>query len=121
MAFADPQSITVDSVAQSMPRISSGVGTGAFQSNDGTWKLSVSNQTGKRVRSLIRFDQTLWDTVAGISSPTGCSVYLVVDSPPRTSDATFTNDDLVKMAVGFLSYLSASSGAKVVQLIGQEN
>lgn len=45
MAFADPQSVTIDGTAISLPRVSSGVNAGAFKSNDGLTALSANHQS----------------------------------------------------------------------------
>jgi hypothetical protein len=44
MAFSDPQSLTINSVATSLPRTAFGTNSGAFTSGDGSVKLSISHQ-----------------------------------------------------------------------------
>jgi hypothetical protein len=120
MAYADPQSITVNAVAQSLPRVSSGVNTGAFSKDDGTYKLSVSHSYGKRTRRVIRLDasQIAADPLmAGVNVKANAAVYLVVDAPITG----YTNATLKQVCDGFLAFLTASSGAKVSQLLGGEN
>jgi hypothetical protein len=120
MAFADPQSVTINGVAISMPRIASGVGTGKFQAADTNTVLSVAHQSGKRVRHQIRIDSS--KIAADILTPDvnqkfSMSAYLVVDVPVYG----FVIADQALVVNGFLSYLTASSGAKVTQLLGGEN
>jgi hypothetical protein len=120
MSFADPQSVTVTAVAISMPRTSSGVKSGVFTAADGQSRLSVSHADGKRPRRTIRRDSS--KVAADPLLPTqnvklSNSVYLVVDAPV----AGFTNTELKQYVDGFLAALTASSGAKITQLLGGEN
>lgn len=120
MAFADPQSVTINAVANSLPRISSGVNSGAFQKDDGTVKLSVSHVYAKRTRRNIRLDHSKISTDPLNTAQNvkySMSAYLVVDTPPTgytVAEAKYVVDALV-------AYLTASSGAKVTQLLGGEN
>lgn len=120
MSFADPQSITINAVAVSLPRISSGVNSGTFSAADGLTSLSVSHAYGKRTRRVIRVgvskvspDPLLPAQNVKLSS----SVSLVVDAPV----AGYTNTELKQVIDGFIAALSASSGAKITQLLGGEN
>jgi hypothetical protein len=101
MSFADPQSVTVNAVAISLPRTSSGVNSGVFTSADGNSKLSVSHSYGKRTRRTIRLDSS--KVAADPLLPTqnvklSNSVYLVVDAPV----AGFTNTSLSSTSTALL-------------------
>lgn len=120
MSFADPQSVTINAVAISLPRTSSGVNSGTFTSSDGLTRQTVSHAYGKRTRRTFRLDSS--KVAADPLLPAqnvklSASVYLVVDAPV----AGFTNTELKQMADGFIAALSASSGAKLTQLLGGEN
>jgi hypothetical protein len=120
MSFADPQSVTINAVAISLPRTSSGVNSGVFTSADGLTRQTVSHAYGKRTRRTIRIDSS--KVAADPLLPAqnvklSASVYLVVDAPI----AGFTNTELKQMCDGFIAALSASSGAKLTQLLGGEN
>jgi len=120
MAFADPQSVTIATVANPLPRISSGVNNGAFASADGTVKLSVSHTYGKRTRRMIRLDTSKIAAdpfTVGQSNQVSMSVYLVVDVPKQGYTLT-EQSNLVK---ALTDYLSASSNARTTQLLGGEN
>jgi len=116
MAFADPQSITIDGTAVSLPRVSSGVNTGGFSSNDGNLKLSVSHQYGKRTRRQYRMDfqKIAADPLTSANVRYQGSVYLVVDQPI----VGFTVAELQKQIAGFLASLTAPQQTK---LLGGEN
>jgi len=120
MSFADPQSVTINAVAISMPRTSSGVNSGTFTAADGQTQLLVSHAYGKRTRRTIRLNSS--KVAADPLLPTqnvklSNSVYLVIDAPV----AGFTNTELKQAVDGFLAALTASSGAKITQLLGGEN
>lgn len=120
MSFADPQSVTVNAVPISMPRTSSGVNSGVFTSADGNSRLSVAHAYGKRTRRTIRLDSSKISADPMLPSQNvklSNSVYLVVDAPI----AGFTSTELKQYIDGFLAALTASSGAKITQLLGGEN
>jgi len=119
MAFADPQSITVNAVAISLPRTGSGINTGTFTSADGNTKLTVSNQYGKRTRRSLRFDLTKIAADPLISAQNirySMSANLVVDLPVTG----FTVAEAKLLLDGMMTYLTASTGAKLTQLLGGE-
>lgn len=120
MSFADPQSVTVNAVAQSMARTGAGANSGSFSHVDGTFKLDLSHQKGQtRTRRLIKLSQSKVTTDPYASDrniQVGMSAYLVVDIPAvgfSVTEQKYVVDALV-------DYLDASSGAKVSQLLGGE-
>lgn len=120
MAFADPQSVTINAVANSLPRTSSGPNNGVFTKDDGAVRLQVSHAYGKRVRRTLRIDHT--KIAADALQPStnarySMSTYLVVDVPVTG----YTNTEIKQIVDGLTGYLTASSGAKVTQLLGGEN
>lgn len=120
MAFADPQTITINAVATSLPRTSSGTNSGAFTSNDGTIRKSVSHAYGKRVRRTMRVDLSKVAADPLITNQNvklSTSVYIVVDHPV----SGFTVTELKQLIDGFIASLSASSGAQITSLLGGEN
>lgn len=120
MAFADPQSVTINGSAKTLPRISSGANSGSFATADQLDKLSVSHAYGKRVRHLIRLDDSKIATdplTAGQSIPVSMSAYLVVDVPT----VGYSQAEQKYVVDALTAYLTASTGAKVTQLLGGEN
>lgn len=120
MSYADPQSVTVNGTAISLPRTSSGPDSGTFFSSDRLYSMSVKHTYGKRVRRTIRLnwakDATDPLTPLQVSRPS-MSVIMTVDSPVyglSSAEQKYVVDALV-------AYLTASSGAKVTQLLGGEN
>jgi hypothetical protein len=122
MAFSDPQSVTISGSAATMPRISSGVNTGAFQTADGGVKMTIAHASNRsRARRTLRLDYRA--LVPDVINPevnriTTASVYVVVNVPEDGSMPLATQKGLVDALV---AYLTASSGARVTQLLGGEN
>lgn len=120
MAFADPQTVTINAVAQTLPRTSSEGHAGEFTKDDGLVQLKVSHQNGRRIRRLIRLDHSkvAADPFAtGVNVKYSMSVQLVVDVPP----VGYTIAEQKQIVDALAAYLSASSGARVTQLLGGEN
>lgn len=120
MAFADPQSVTISGSAVTLPRTSSGVNSGAFASSDGNVKLSVSDSYGSRTRRVIRLDHqkvAADPLVSGANNYYAMSTYLVVNTPK----VGYTVAEAKGVVDALVAYLTASTGAKVTQLLGGEN
>lgn len=84
MAFADPQSITVNSVAKSMDRIKSEGYRSEYAMADEEYKMVISHQVSKdRTRRMVRVDQrkAATDPLTSISTYKNMGVYLVIDEP----------------------------------------
>jgi hypothetical protein len=121
MAFSDPQTITVNAIAISLPRVASPVvNAGKFASNDGNTSMTIqSTSNGKRTRRSYRFDFAKVAADPLISAQNiryTNSMYLVVDQPITG----FTVAELKLQLDGMLAHLSASSGAKLTQFLGGE-
>lgn len=120
MSFADPQTVTIATVANTLPRISSGINAGTFQKDDGNVKLSVSHQYGKRTRRTLRLDYSKIAPDPLISAQNikySMSTYLVVDVPVTG----FTVTEAKVIVDAFTAYMTASTGARITQLLGGEN
>lgn len=120
MAFADPQSVTINAVAQSLPRTSNGVNSGVFTKDDGNVKLTVNHAYGKRTRDTIRLDHRKIAADPLISATNilySMSVYMVIDRPITG----YTVAEAKQIVDALTAYLTASSGARATQLLGGEN
>jgi hypothetical protein len=118
--LADPQSVTINAVANSLPAIARGVNNSSYQKDDGTVKLSISHQYGKRTRRTVRLDYS--KIVADPLVPTqnqkvSMSTYLVIDTP--LTGLTITEQKQIVDAL--TGYLTATSGANVTKVIGGES
>lgn len=121
MAFADPQSVTINAVAQSLPRVSSGTSSGVFQKDDATVKLTVSHNVGKgRARRMVRLDHSKIAAdvlLSGVNVRQNGSVWLATDFPEQG----YTVAEAKQIVDALTAYLTASSGARATQLLGGEN
>lgn len=120
MALADPQSVTINSVAVSLPRTSSAANSGVFTSNDGNVKMTVSHQYGKRNRHLLRIDHRKIAPDPLISAQNivhSMSFYVVADVP----ETGYTVAEAKQVIDGFVAALNASSGALFTKMLGGEN
>jgi hypothetical protein len=120
MAFADPQSVTINAVAQTLPRIGFSPNAGSFQKDDASVKLSVASEYKKRVRRTVRLDHK--KIAADPLQPStntqySMSVYVVMDIP----STGYTVVEQKQIVDALTAYLTASSGARVTQLLGGEN
>lgn len=118
MAFADPQSITVNSVAQSMPRIETNGTSAKYSKDDESYKLSISHQkvANDRIRSMVRVDQraVVPDPLTAVNDYETLGIYLVIDRP----SVGFTSTQVDYVVQGLKTWLSS---ANVVKLFGQES
>jgi hypothetical protein len=118
--FTDPQSVTINAVANSLPRISSGINSGSFQKDDTTVKLEISHQYGKRNRRLVKLTHSKIAPDPLISSTNirySMSINLVVDTPTTG----YTVAESKQVVDGLTAWLTASSGANITKLLGGEN
>lgn len=120
MAFSDPQSVTINAVANSLPRVGSGPDSGTFRKDDGNITLTVSHNYGKRIRRTIRLEHrkvAADPLVAAQNLNYNMACYLVVDVPA----VGYTVAEAKQIVDGLTAYLTASSGARTTQLLGGEN
>lgn len=117
MAFTDPQTITVNTVAKICNRIKSDGYKSEYLTADEEFKLTISHQSSKnRTRRMVRVDQRVVaaDPLTAVNEYKSLGVYLVVDEPEYGfSD---TEIDYVVQALG--TWLST---ANVTKLCGNEH
>jgi hypothetical protein len=120
LALSDPQSVTINAVANSLPRTSN-VGTSStYTKDDGTVILSIAHSNGKRNRRKagVKHNKFTADPyIPTANQKVGMEVYLVIDTPI----SGYTNAEAKQVIDGFLAYLSASSGATITKLLGGES
>lgn len=114
--FSDPQSVTLNAVANSLPRVSVGDRTASYVKDDETVKLTIGHSSTNRgrVRRQVRLDLTKVAAdpfVAGSSREVSSSVYLVIDEP---DDSAFSNTELLDNTKGLLSWLTDANVTKVI-------
>lgn len=117
MAFSDPQSVTVNAVAQSLPRVSSNGNASVYQKDDGSYMLTISRVVGKRRRYLVRLDtrKIAPDPLASANNlEYTAAVYFVIDLPK----VGYTNVELKDVALGLAAWLTS---ANLLKILGNEN
>lgn len=82
--LADPQSVTINAVATSLPRVSQGASQNLYTSVDGNTSMTTrQNKTATRFRREVRLSQqkVAADPISAVNKQIGVSVYLVIDEP----------------------------------------
>ncbi|DAD50943.1 TPA_asm: coat protein [ssRNA phage SRR6255733_6] len=120
MALPD-QSVTIGGTTTSLPRTGAAMNQGVFKSNDGLITETAShNVNGKRTRSLFRLDHRKVAAdpfLTGVNTEYAMSCYIVFDVP----NVGYTVAERKAVWDGLSAQLSASSGALVTKLLGQES
>jgi len=117
--FSDPQSVTVNSVAVSLPKISAGNMLGTYATPDGTYTLTISHANNKRERSMIRLDARKVSPSSidpTKNQPFSASVYVVNDSPlNKQGFAQVDQENLLKALAAYLT------PANITKFVGMES
>lgn len=111
--LADPQSVTINAVATSLPRTSQGVTQNVYTSADGNTSMTTKqNTTASRFRREVRLSQQkiAADPISAVNKQIGVSVYLVIDEP-RTG---FTDAEIGYLIDALKSWASSANYNKVL-------
>lgn len=119
MSYSDPQSVSISGTAVSLPRISSGVNSGAFSAADGTVQVKISHANGKRNRRTVRLEHSkiAADPLTAANNRYSMTAYIVVDTPL----VGYTVAEAQAVVAGLTAWLTATSGSNVAKLLGGEN
>jgi hypothetical protein len=116
--FADPQVITVNSVAESMPRVTTGDKQASYALADETFTLDISHQATKqgRIRSLVRFTQrkVVADPLTSVNDYDNLVLSFVIDRPGYG----FSKTEVYQLIAGLKTWLDNTASDK---LYGQES
>jgi len=119
--YADPQSVTISSVAISLPRTSQGVNGAEYTAADGLVKLTAQSTYGRRTRRVLRLDHSKISAdvfVPAQNVKQSMSVYTVFDLPYA---AGYTNAEALAVYAGYKAMIAASSDLLVTKLLGGES
>lgn len=112
--LADPQSITVNSVAQSLPAIARQTDSSKYQKDDATYSLTVAHQyKTTRNRFTIRVDtnKIAADPLSSANNLVySSSVYLVMDKPV----VGYTNSEIQLLASALTAWCTSTNLLKVL-------
>lgn len=117
MSFSDPQSVTIDAVPYSMPRVTTEATKSLYSTADEGLKMTVSHQESKtRTRRMVRLDKRVVaaDPLTAVNVYQTVGVYLVVDEP----EYGFSDDAIDDIIQGFKTWLST---ANVLKILGSEH
>jgi len=115
--FADPQTVTVNSVAKVMARVLSDGKSATYQLSDQSFKLTISHQlSNQRIRSMVRIDQraVVADPLTAVNDYETLSFYFVIDRP----EYGFSSTQVDQLAAGLKTWLDTTAVGK---LYGQES
>jgi hypothetical protein len=120
MAFSDPQSITVNAVARSLPRYLSGTNVGTFISADAISQLSIDpngTRTRRSAKASFRENVSVLDAGTGLTRTESHSITFISNRP-----LVGVTDALAEqLAAGLITWLTASSNANLKKLLAGEN
>jgi len=111
--LADPQSVTINAVATSLPRTSNGATQNVYTSADGVTSMTTKqNVTATRFRREVRLSQhkVAADPISGLNKDLGVSVYVVVDEPK----SGYTDAEIGYLIDALKTWLSSANYNKVL-------
>lgn len=111
--FADPQSVTINAVPVSLPRVAIGTSDSTYRSADETVQMRISHQSSKgRKRRMVRLDQTVIaaDPLTAENASQKAGIYLVIDEP----SFGFTDAALDYLVDALIAWLSSANIAKML-------
>lgn len=111
--LADPQSVTINAVATSLPRTQQGNTQNVYTSADGNTSMTTKqNTTASRFRREIRLSQKkiAADPISAINKEIGVSAYLVIDEPR----AGFTDSEIGYLIDALKDWLTSTNYNKVL-------
>lgn len=111
--LADPQSVTINGSAVSLPRTQMNPTQNVYTSSDGVTVMTVKqNVTATRFRREVRLAQSkvAADPLSGLNKQLGVSVYLVIDEPK----SGFSDAENGYLIDALKAWLTSANYAKVL-------
>jgi hypothetical protein len=121
MALADPQSITVNSVAKSMPRVLNEGRHSLYQMSDQTFSLDVSHRSvrrDKKARVVSRVAFTQRKVVADPLTAVNDYEFLIWSIQVDRPEAGYTSTETDQMLAGLKTWFDSTMVGKI---FGQES
>lgn len=113
MAFADPQTLTVNTVDKTLNRVKSDGYRSEYLSSDEAYRMTISHQESKgRTRRMVRVDARVvaTDPLSSISEYKNLGVYVVIDEP----EYGFADGDIDYVVQALCAWLDAANVAKIL-------
>lgn len=117
MAFTDPQTITVNTVEKTLPRVKSDGFRSEYLEAAEEFKLAISHQESKgRTRRMVRIDQRVVaaDPLTSVNEYKTLGVYLVIDEP----EYGFSDAQIDYVVQALTAWLTT---ANVTKVLGNEH
>jgi hypothetical protein len=111
--LTDPQSVTINAVAVSLPWTQNGATVNTYTAADGnTYMTTKQNSTASRFRREIRLSQKkiAADPISAVNVEKGFSVYLVIDEPR----AGFSDAEIKYVIEALKTWLTSANQDKVL-------
>lgn len=115
--FADPQSITVNAVAKSLPAVSRGTDSSLYKMDTGDYSLTISKaRTGSRKRFAIRVDarKIAVDPYTSVNAEFTSTCILSMNLP---ASGGFTNAEMKDIALALTGW---ATSANLLKVLGEE-
>jgi hypothetical protein len=106
--FASPQTVTINTVDQTLDRVVSKETSSVYRDSDGEFEMTLSHQESKtRTRHLARLDQTVVaaDPLTSVNAYQKAGVYVVIDEPLFG----FSDDELYDLVAGLTAFLTEAN------------
>lgn len=117
--FADPQSITINTVEKSLVKVKPEANQSMYQTADEAFKMRLSHQDAKnaRRRHMARIDErkVAADPITAENDYVNCGVYIVIDEP----EYGFSDSEIAYLVSGLTDWLA--SGTNVAKLLAGEH
>lgn len=113
MAFADPQTITVNTVEKTLNRVSPGTDKSIYSTVDEVFKMTIGHQELKnRTRRLVRVDNRVVaaDPLTSVNEYKDLGIYIVFDEP----EYGFSDTDIDYVAQALVAWLTTANVTKVL-------
>lgn len=115
--FSDPQSVTINAVANSLPATSRNADSSVYTKDDGSVKMTIGHRyLAERNRFTVRLDQSkiAADPLTSSNNKVyGQSVYIVIDKPT----VGYSNAEARDLALALTGFLT---GANILKVLGGE-
>jgi hypothetical protein len=111
--LADPQSVTINGAATSLPQTVAGPQQNVYTSADGNIAFTVrQTSSASRFRREVRLSQLkiAADPISGLNKQLGTSVYLVIDEPR----SGFTDQEIGYLIDALKGWLTSANYNKIL-------
>lgn len=118
--YADPQTVTINGVANTCNRVAVGDLSSTYRTADETVQLRISHKSAKnRTRRMARIDQTIvaTDPLSAEQQYQTAGAYIVVDEPK----VGFSDAQLQYIITALTTWLTANTNANTTKLLGSES